>query len=174
MSRRWVSLVATVFGLAAVASCSLDIGAVKKPGQDAGGGGNSSDGSPTDVAPDVPFDFPPGCVNLAVVTVQCEPRTNEGCPTGLGCDLVVYPNPPLNILQCVPNDGIKLGGACNGYSGPFCEPKLACTGSPGICAKYCCTAADCPGGGYCVNFRPDFGTIGTCSNVDAGTAADGG
>jgi hypothetical protein len=166
MARSWASVLAAALGWVVAASCSLDIGEVLHPSKDAGSGDTGSDGNDSGV-----YVLPPGCLNAAKVIANCDPRTNAGCPVGLGCDTTFYTQPEL---ACLPNDNIPQGGACSLNGGPYCAPKLTCSGAPGVCVPFCCTGADCSSG-VCIPFDFNLGSLGFCkpTSSDAGADASG-
>jgi hypothetical protein len=86
-----------------------------------------------------PFGFPESCVRPDAVVVQCDPRTNTGCPPGMACDLAE--NAGQVGFVCFPEGAVPAGGACDGVAGPYCRPTLHC--GPGTCTRFCCTSADC-------------------------------
>lgn len=147
---------AGIGSLGVAAGCSLDLGPVLTPAKDAG----------TDAKSDaMVFVLPPGCLNSDVVQATCDPRSNAGCGDYRGCDRGGYTQPRL---VCLPTDGVQLGGKCDAVDGPYCAGKYSCNGTPGVCTKFCCTNAECPGG-TCLTFDPFLGSLGICSNAgDAG------
>lgn len=113
--------------------------------------------------------MPTTCVKPGTLTTLCNPVTNEGCSgNGVACDLAEG-----NVFSCFnpPND-VPPGGACDLSKGPYCVPKYKCQDK--ICKQYCCTNADCTGGGTCKPMSDQVGTLGACEagGTDGGT--DGG
>ena len=107
--------------------------------------------------------LPAGCITDTTITQNCNPLNNSGCSgAGEACDLA-DDGAGNTTLECFPppND-TPLGGNCsNDTSGPWCQATMHCTGSPGTCAKFCCSASDC-GGGTCAPFDSTMGTLGLC------------
>jgi hypothetical protein len=152
------------------ASCTLDLGPVLDPKDAGADDANNGDTQLSDGKPDV-YELPPGCLNAAAVEAQCDPFTNSGCPGALGCDTTFYTQPRL---ACLPNDGLQLGDSCNQNEGPYCAGKLTCSGSPGICTRFCCGDPDCTGAGLCIPFDFNLGTLGFCSGPPPDGGADAG
>jgi hypothetical protein len=118
--------------------------------------------------------MPSGCLDATKLTAFCNPVTNEGCSgTGVACDLASG-----GAFACFdpPND-VQPGGSCENANGPWCIAQYHCDqgadAGNGTCKKYCCTNADCTGGGNCVAFDSSVGTIGVC-DTGGGTGGTGG
>jgi hypothetical protein len=80
---------------------------------------------------------------------QCNPVTGNGCPSvDFSCELV-YPG----MFVCIPPYGVvsKLCQTCSYEMPPYCGAGFRCL--PGmsstVCARYCCTDADCGATGRC-------------------------
>jgi len=105
-----------------------------------------------------PVDSPSqgACVTLGG-NASCNPVTNEGCPAGYACD---YSQSDNFICYEPPNDAL-LCGTCDPMKGPFCAPGHVCIG--GLCARYCCSDADCSPGAKCDGaYSANKGTVGAC------------
>jgi hypothetical protein len=144
-------------------SCMLDVADVREAPSDAAVPDTSDDGVSSDTSDgdSSVYVLPPGCLNTDVVLATCDPRTNAGCFSGLGCDTTFYTQPRL---ACLPNDGVQKGDPCNNATGPYCAPTLTCSGEPGVCSSFCCTSAECANG-FCLPFDPNLGSLGFCSVV---------
>ncbi|MBI3200627.1 MAG: hypothetical protein HYZ29_03720 [Myxococcales bacterium] len=132
-----------------------------------GAGGSTSGGSGGGTGA---VTMPASCVKPGTLVTNCNPVTNEGCTgTGEACDLS-----DKQSFECFdpPND-VPVGGACDLSKGPYCLPKHKCQDK--ICRQYCCTNADCTGGGTCKAMSSQVGTLGYCDvgGSDGGTDAGG-
>ncbi len=108
-------------------------------------------------------ELPPGCVT-APIPIECNPVTNEGCPSdGSTCDLGQDSTGQSGIGCFPPPNDVPLGGACSSANGPWCAPGHYCAGTEGAgtCKKFCCGASDC-GAGTCTPIDANLGTLGTC------------
>lgn len=108
------------------------------------------------------------CIVIDDDRIQCNPVTNEGCPTaeeqGPGSNL---PGSSCDIIEggdgfrCYgPPNGVELCGECPGEGDNFCGPGTTCLGQ---CAAYCCDDADC-GTGTCSfdTLAPEVPGVGVC------------
>jgi len=118
--------------------------------------------------------MPSGCLDPTKFTAFCNPVTNEGCSgTGVACDAT------SGAFVCFdpPND-VQPGGSCENANGPWCIPQYHCDqggdAGSGTCKKYCCTNADCTGGGTCVALNSQIGTVGVCDSGGGGTGGTSG
>lgn len=86
------------------------------------------------------------CVEACTPKDTCNPVTSAGCEAdpGSACDLG-----GTGTFQCFPppNDA-KLCQTCAPASGQYCVSGMTCLMPVNVCAKYCCTDADC-GQGTC-------------------------
>jgi hypothetical protein len=82
------------------------------------------------------------CVTIGSPGIGCNPVTNGGCIDGAACDA------SDGGYACYA-DG-NVGGTCElcGYGNPldFCVGGHHCAG---VCARYCCSDADCGSRGHC-------------------------
>ena len=125
-------------------------------------------------------------MNEAGTGIECDPVTNAGCTDGDGCDVNLDDNGDVIGFVCfTPPYGASLGQACEtSDTGPFCSPGLTCVPtsadatSGGVCARYCCTNADCGAAETCVKtamgtgiFSPVSSAVGLCSSAPDGGAS---
>jgi hypothetical protein len=106
------------------------------------------------------YALPAGC-GPAGKKFACDPRTNAGCAAAKkeGCD-----DDERGGFRCYPSPSPAAeGGACDDDVG--CQGGLGCDmdddDDEGVCARYCCTNADC-GSKACVVIDAAFGTLGFC------------
>ncbi len=103
------------------------------------------------------------CVSIGVV-VNCDPLNGNGCSGNQGCDLLLVG--VVGQLRCVgPPATAKPGTHCNSLLGPFCESGYHCSTTTKTCLKFCCSSADCTGGGgaaTCTPINTVVGALGTC------------
>ncbi len=128
-------------------------------GPSGGGGGPSGGGGGPSGGGGSPGTLPPGCWTGA--TPECNPLNNSGCTgTGEACDLGSSSG-ASGIFCFGPPNTTPLNGSCSNSAGPYCQPTLHCSGSPGNCKKFCCSSSDC-GGGTCTALGTS-GTLGYCN-----------
>jgi hypothetical protein len=88
------------------------------------------------------------CTTECAPADYCNPVTAAGCISGSVCE-TAYPG----VFVC--NNGMTMTAQacamCNPDTFEFCAPGLHCMVSARMCARYCCTDADCGGAaGSCV------------------------
>jgi hypothetical protein len=161
MKHRWIARAGAVLlvGVVVVVICSAEgVASTRRPG-DAVAPVSPSSGVIAN-RPAV-YALPNGC-GPAGKKFRCNPLTNAGCDRakdeacddddhgGFGC----YPGP----------NSAKEGGECDDDRG--CQGGLGCDmddgDEDGICARYCCTDADC-GSKKCVVIDKAFGSLGFCN-----------
>ncbi|MDP9002217.1 MAG: hypothetical protein M3O46_19160 [Myxococcota bacterium] len=109
------------------------------------------------------YALPPGC-GPAGSKFSCNPLTNAGCRAG---EDEVCDDDDHGAFGCDPDsDNVKEGGECNDKEGPSCAAGMTCdtpndSDPHGVCRRFCCTRADCPGA-RCMVLDRDFGTLGVC------------
>jgi hypothetical protein len=113
--------------------------------------------APPDATCSVPVPSPSAgaCVTLNA-DILCNPVTNAACDTAAGeaCDF------GGTAFKCYPAPNtINLCQACDATNGPFCKGGETCDN--GVCAKFCCTNADC-GAGMCDKTGMFPGGAGEC------------
>lgn len=122
-----------------------------------GGGAPSGGGAPGGGG--APPTWPGTCWTGAAP--ECNPLNNATCASGEACDFGDDGTGTNAVLCYGGSNTVPLGGACsNAASGPFCQPTLHCSGSPGTCKKFCCSSAQC-NGGTCTPLSTT-GTLGMC------------
>ncbi len=105
--------------------------------------------------------------------IECNPVTNTGC-TGANnaCDYNTDNNGNLIGFVCFPNMTYSVAacGTCDPTyaKGPYCDVGYTCqplneAGTIGVCARYCCTDADC-GSGKCTTTVGDAGVWSPIAN----------
>lgn len=94
---------------------------------------------------------------LALTNV-CNPVTNEGCDESKG-EACRMDSAGTSSCHVGANDQ-PAGALCDDTS-RFCEVGYHC-GESIRCEQYCCTSADCTGGGTCTPLSTSGGTLGTC------------
>jgi hypothetical protein len=144
------------------------------------GGTGGATGNPLECT--VPTTPPSGgsCVttvpeNDAGTGVECNPVTNSPCAAADECDGDADNSGNSIGFVCFPgpNDA-TICGACDNQNGPFCGAGLTCFdfgGATPLCAKYCCTDADC-GAGKCTTsdssgslYGPLAPNLGVCTTM---------
>lgn len=66
------------------------------------------------------------------------------------------------MLVCALSGPLNEGEPCDDNTGVYCKRGLHCSDSPGVCAKFCCSDADCNGGKVCDPLYPSEGPFGLC------------
>jgi hypothetical protein len=122
--------------------------------------------------------------DTAVVGIFCNPVTNAGCTGGASCDFSQDNTGATVGFTCTPPPAsVALCGDC---SFDNCGPATTCYSPDGVqtlCARYCCSDADCGSGGMCKTtddkgaalYGPVAPMIGVCVVAgagDAGTTGD--
>ncbi len=119
-------------------------------------GGWEASGS-WDASPDVSpqLDASASCLSPNNV---CDPVTNEGCDAtqGEACRL-----DSDGKTSCHTGANDQPPGEWCDQTSRFCQPGYHC-GASIKCEQYCCSDADCTGGGTCTALMASVGTLGTC------------
>ena len=105
--------------------------------------------------------------------ILCNPVTNALCNTANGeaCDANNGGG-----FSCFPDGNVgSVCDSCNNTNGPWCKPGHTCGAVENVCARYCCTDADC-GDGMCTgkgnwSQTPD---LGFCTGGNGGGAGGAG
>jgi hypothetical protein len=112
------------------------------------------------------------CAVECADTDSCNPVTNGGCPAAEECD-TTWPGEFFCVSST--SAGAALCAKCDVFNGPICAGGLHCTGSPGICVRYCCDSGDCGSGTCDTNAAKVFGAaltpgdaVGLCMAADGG------
>jgi hypothetical protein len=98
--------------------------------------------------------------------------TSAGCAVATWCD-ATWPGE----FFCAQETGgaSAICAKCDDFNGPGCAPGLHCTGSPGICVRFCCDDGDCGSGTCDTNVKQVFGmALSAGDDVGLCMAADGG
>ena len=99
------------------------------------------------------------CAVDAGPRIRCNPLTNGNCVDGAVCDFSVS----TGEFRCLSSGKAPLCGRCGeGAEGPICAAGTTCRGGAGVCARFCCTHADC-GAGSCIPQPPS--PVGICDAV---------
>jgi hypothetical protein len=127
--------------------------------------------------------MPDGGGGAAAVGNHCNPVTNTGCPTGSSCDYDLNCAGNTIGFSCTSQATVTTCGDCSTMP---CGPGTTCfytdtSMTTSVCARYCCTNADCGSSGKCDTggmmpyFGPDAPQVGICvllSPPDGGATGD--
>jgi hypothetical protein len=105
---------------------------------------------------------------------HCNPVTNMGCASGTSCDYDTDKCTGLTSgFSCTMGATVPVCGDCSGPTA-VCGPGTTCfytdsSMTAAVCARYCCTDADCGSSGKCQTsnatmpfFGPAAPTLGIC------------
>ena len=99
---------------------------------------------------------------------QCDPLAAASCAGETsGCDYGEVDG--VHGFYCYTDCTEPVGAACDPADGPWCAAGATCR--DGVCAAYCCGAADCSGGLTCdpVDLEHVEGALGVCVGADTET-----
>lgn len=98
-------------------------------------------------------------------SIDCNPVTNAGCPSGLACDLYIRNTDDMPLTDCGREAGTSMS-ACNNTTNP-CPAGYYCDElGDGNCHHYCrMSGSDCAGVEVCSGFTPPADIGGTVYGV---------
>ncbi len=133
-------------------------------GTDAGGGVDAGPPTGTDAGPPPTPDAGPPIPDAGPPPPMCSESPCRlapaqcGCPTGQSCHLDA-----ANARTCSVRGPEREGEACTNPSD--CAAGLQCIGTPGHCARYCNSDADCSGTGSICGITLSDGSGGSLPGV---------